>query len=85
MRFFMLLFLVVYIIQSRLFETQILLHIVVGACWNKHLWQISSKTSVLNFTLSKLWSVILQLSQNRARLRCFSVFLKNFFKYAQVE
>ena len=32
--------------------------------------------------LSKLWSVIPQLSQNRPRLRCLSSFLKNFFKYA---
>ena len=32
----------------------------------------------VEFHLSKLWSVIPQLSQNRPRFRCFSSFLKNF-------
>ena len=40
-------------------------------CWNQRLQQICGKAYVLNFTLSKPWSVIPQLSQNRPRLRCF--------------
>ena len=36
-------------------------------------WHIT----VLNFTLSKLWSVILQLLQNRPHLRSFSNFLES--------
>ena len=38
-----------------------------------------------NYTLSKLCSVIPQLSQNSPRHKCFSSFLKDFLKYAQVE
>ena len=45
-------------------------------------YQISSKASVFSFTWSKLWSVILQFSQNRLRPKCFLSFLKNVFKYA---
>ena len=49
---------------------------------NQRFQQISSKVYVLNFTLSKLWSVIPQISQNRIHRRSFSSFLKNFFEYA---
>ena len=87
---FLFLFLVVYTIQSRMFETQIFLYIVMEAffilyCCNQHLQEISSKASVLIFTLRKLRSIISQPSQNRPRLRCFSSFLKNLFNYTYLE
>ena len=53
----------VYVIQSRQLETQVFLYIIVRAffifsCYIQHLRQIPSKASVLDFAVSKLWSVI---------------------------
>ena len=82
------LFFIVYLIRSRMFQMQIFLHIVVRASLflstpSAHFQQ--SACVCVEFHFKQLWSVIPQLSQNRSRLRCFSSFLKNFFKYAQVE
>ena len=78
-------FVFVYIIQSRLFGTQIFFHIIVRAfflifqCCKQHLRQISGKASLLDFTLSKLCPVIPQFSQKRPGHRCFPSFFEYFF------
>ena len=47
-------------------------------CCNQQLRQISSKASVLNLILSKLWFLMTQLLQNRPSLRCSLAFSKTF-------
>ena len=56
----------------------IFLSLFIFSYFSQHLPQISSK---LWFILSKLWCVIVQLSQNRPRHRCLFNFFQNFFKY----
>ena len=57
----------------------IFLSLFIFSYFSQYLPQISSK---LWFILSKLWCVIVQLSQNRPRHRCLSNFFQYFFKHA---